>query len=43
MDTGRFNLKSLLLGIGIGIIITSVISLIYLAGRTRSRALPRNR
>lgn len=33
MDTGRFNLKSLLLGIGIGIIITSVISLIYLAGR----------
>mgnify|MGYP000993831485 CR=1 FL=1 len=30
---GRFNLKSLLLGIGIGIIVTSIISLIYLAGR----------
>jgi hypothetical protein len=30
---GRFNLKSLLLGIGIGIIITSIISLIYMSGR----------
>ncbi len=30
---GRFHLKSLLLGIGIGIIITSIISLIYLSGR----------
>lgn len=30
---GRFNLKSLLLGIGIGIIITSIISLIYISGR----------
>ncbi|HEY8349327.1 MAG TPA: hypothetical protein VIM13_05825 [Clostridia bacterium] len=33
MNTGRFHLKSLLLGIGIGIIITSIISLIYLSGR----------
>jgi len=29
----RFNLKSLLLGIGIGIIITSLVSLIYLSSR----------
>lgn len=30
---GRFHIRSLLLGIGIGIIITSIISMIYLAGR----------
>lgn len=30
---GRFQLKSVLLGIGIGIIITSIASLICLAGR----------
>ncbi len=29
----RFNLKSLLLGIGIGIIITAVAGMIYAAGR----------
>lgn len=29
----RFNVKSLLLGIGIGIIITSIASIIYLAGQ----------
>lgn len=29
----KFNTKSILLGIGIGIIITSVASIIYLAGR----------
>jgi len=33
MNAERFHLKSLLLGIGIGIIITSIISLIYLSGR----------
>jgi len=33
MNAERYNLKSLLLGIGIGIIITSIISLIYLSGR----------
>ncbi|NLH95858.1 MAG: hypothetical protein GX477_00735 [Clostridiaceae bacterium] len=33
MNAGRFHLRSLLLGIGIGIIITSIASLIYLAGR----------
>ncbi|HPV01549.1 MAG TPA: hypothetical protein PK127_03580 [Clostridiales bacterium] len=33
MDGGRFHLKSLILGIGIGIIITSLISLIYISGR----------
>jgi len=33
MDGGRFQLKSLILGIGIGIIITSLISLIYISGR----------
>jgi gas vesicle protein len=32
MNIGRIHLKSLLLGIGIGIIITSVVSLIYMAG-----------
>ncbi len=30
---GRFHIRSLLLGIGIGIIITSIISMIYLSGR----------
>ncbi|TYQ13190.1 UNVERIFIED_CONTAM: hypothetical protein Cloal_4248 [Acetivibrio alkalicellulosi] len=30
----RFNLKSLVLGIGIGIVITSFIGLIYSAGLT---------
>ena len=29
----RFNVKSLLLGIGIGIIITSIASIIYLTGQ----------
>ena len=29
----KFNVKSILLGIGIGIIITSIASIIYLAGR----------
>lgn len=29
----RFNVKSILLGIGLGIIITSIVSIIYLAGR----------
>jgi hypothetical protein len=29
----NFNLKSILLGVGIGIIITSTVSIIYLAGR----------
>ena len=33
MNTGRFHLRSFLLGVGIGIIITSIISLIYLSGR----------
>jgi predicted small secreted protein len=28
----NFNIKSIILGIGIGIIITSLISIIYLAG-----------
>ena len=30
---GHFNAKSILLGIGIGIIITATVSMIYLAGR----------
>jgi hypothetical protein len=29
----KFNIKSILLGIGIGIIITSIASMIYFAGR----------
>lgn len=29
----KFNINSILLGIGIGIIITSIASMIYLAGR----------
>jgi hypothetical protein len=29
----NFSLKSILLGVGIGIIITSTVSIIYLAGR----------
>jgi hypothetical protein len=29
----KFNIKSIVLGIGIGIVITSLISIIYLAGR----------
>jgi hypothetical protein len=35
----RFNVKSILLGIGIGIIITSLASIIYLAGRDPLSAL----
>ncbi len=31
--TGQFHLKSILLGVGIGIIITSLASMIYFAGR----------
>ncbi len=31
--TGQFHLKSILLGIGIGIIITALASMIYFAGR----------
>lgn len=29
----RFNLRSVLLGIGIGIILTAIVSMIYIAGR----------
>ncbi len=38
---GRFHLRSFLLGIGIGIIITSIISMIYLAGRDPFEGLTR--
>jgi hypothetical protein len=31
--TGQFHLKSVLLGIGIGIIITALASMVYFAGR----------
>jgi hypothetical protein len=35
----NFNLKSILLGIGMGIIITSSVSIIYLAGRDPMKEL----
>jgi hypothetical protein len=38
---GRFQLKSVLLGIGIGIIITSIASLIALAGRNPMEGITR--
>jgi hypothetical protein len=38
---GRFHVRSLLLGIGIGIIITSIISMIYLAGRDSFEGITR--
>jgi hypothetical protein len=38
---GRFHIRSFLLGIGIGIIITSIISMIYLAGRDPFEGLTR--
>ena len=33
MKLSQFNIKSILLGIGIGIIVTATASMIYLAGR----------
>lgn len=38
---GRFHIRSFLLGIGIGIIITSIINMIYLAGRDPFEGLTR--
>jgi hypothetical protein len=38
---GRFHIRSFLLGIGIGIIITSVASLIYISGRDPFEGLTR--
>jgi hypothetical protein len=35
----KFHIKSLVLGVGIGIVITSVVSMIYLAGMDPSKAL----
>ncbi|MGE5615201.1 MAG: hypothetical protein ACM3XR_12445 [Bacillota bacterium] len=37
----RFQLRSVLLGIGIGIIITSIASLIYMAGRNPMKDITR--
>jgi hypothetical protein len=36
---GNFNIKSILLGIGIGIIITATVSIIYMSGRDPMKEL----
>jgi hypothetical protein len=36
---GNFNIKSVLLGIGIGIIITATVSIIYVSGRDPMKEL----
>lgn len=38
----QFHLKSILLGIGIGIIITAIASMIYLAGRDPMKGLTKD-
>jgi hypothetical protein len=38
---GNFNIKSILLGIGIGIIITATVSIVYLSGRDPMKDLTR--